>query len=344
MSRPELRRAQRCWSPARAAASASASRAAFAAAGADLHHRSPTIRRSSRRPRGARRARPPSPTSPTTRRSRRVARQRSAALDVLINNAGLERLTPLDDASAENEATFRRILEINVVGTFLVTRAALPRMRGRRAHHQYRLGLGPRRRAAVRRLCRLQARRHRPDQDLGEGARPARHHRQRGLPRLGADRGLHALARARWRSGAGRRETALLADIIGAQALPGLDGAGRHRRALSVPRLRSRRQHHRPDARHRSRRSAMVARLPESARWSPAPRAASAGRPLPRLARPARAVIGIDLVAPASCGDCRTRRRRHLPTKRRRRRASTRRRATLGGLDILVNCRRHRDR
>ena len=49
-------------------------------------------------------------------------------LDILINNAGLERLTPVEDDSAENEATFRRIIDINVVGTFLMTRAALPRM------------------------------------------------------------------------------------------------------------------------------------------------------------------------------------------------------------------------
>ncbi len=49
-------------------------------------------------------------------------------LDVLVNNAGLERMTPLDDASDDNEATFRRILEINVAGTFIVTRAALPKM------------------------------------------------------------------------------------------------------------------------------------------------------------------------------------------------------------------------
>ncbi len=47
-------------------------------------------------------------------------------IDVLINNAGYERLTPLDDPSAENEATFRRIIDINVTGTFMVTRAALP--------------------------------------------------------------------------------------------------------------------------------------------------------------------------------------------------------------------------
>ena len=49
-------------------------------------------------------------------------------LDVLINNAGLERLTPLDDDGAENEAVFRRGVEINVAGTFLMTRAALSRM------------------------------------------------------------------------------------------------------------------------------------------------------------------------------------------------------------------------
>lgn len=49
-------------------------------------------------------------------------------IDVLVNNAGLERLTALEDLSAENEATFRRILDVNVTGTFLMTRAALPRM------------------------------------------------------------------------------------------------------------------------------------------------------------------------------------------------------------------------
>lgn len=51
------------------------------------------------------------------------------ALDVLVNNAGLERVTPLEDTSPENEATFRRILEINVTGTFLMTRAAAATMR-----------------------------------------------------------------------------------------------------------------------------------------------------------------------------------------------------------------------
>ena len=49
-------------------------------------------------------------------------------LDVLVNNAGLERITPIDDLSAENEAVFRRILETNVTGTFLATRALLPKL------------------------------------------------------------------------------------------------------------------------------------------------------------------------------------------------------------------------
>ncbi len=47
-------------------------------------------------------------------------------VDVLINNAGLERITPLEDSSAENTRIFRRIIEINVTGTFLMTRAAAP--------------------------------------------------------------------------------------------------------------------------------------------------------------------------------------------------------------------------
>jgi NAD(P)-dependent dehydrogenase (short-subunit alcohol dehydrogenase family) len=51
------------------------------------------------------------------------------AIDVLINNAGLERLTPLADASAENLALFRRLLDINVTGTFIVTSTALPKIR-----------------------------------------------------------------------------------------------------------------------------------------------------------------------------------------------------------------------
>jgi len=49
-------------------------------------------------------------------------------IDVLINNAGLERLTPLEDRSADAAALFSRIVSINITGTYLITRAALPKM------------------------------------------------------------------------------------------------------------------------------------------------------------------------------------------------------------------------
>lgn len=47
-------------------------------------------------------------------------------IDVLINNAGLELITPIDEPGDEIENTFRRITDINVNGSFFVTRAALP--------------------------------------------------------------------------------------------------------------------------------------------------------------------------------------------------------------------------
>lgn len=49
-------------------------------------------------------------------------------IDVLINNAGLERLTPVEDTGPEVGALFQRIMDINVVGTFNVTRAVQLRM------------------------------------------------------------------------------------------------------------------------------------------------------------------------------------------------------------------------
>jgi NAD(P)-dependent dehydrogenase (short-subunit alcohol dehydrogenase family) len=49
-------------------------------------------------------------------------------IDILINNAGIERLTPLDDTSDATADIFRRILAINVTGTYIVTRAALPKI------------------------------------------------------------------------------------------------------------------------------------------------------------------------------------------------------------------------
>jgi NAD(P)-dependent dehydrogenase (short-subunit alcohol dehydrogenase family) len=49
-------------------------------------------------------------------------------IDVLVNNAGLERITPMLETGEEVEETFARIVQINVIGTYYVTREALPRM------------------------------------------------------------------------------------------------------------------------------------------------------------------------------------------------------------------------
>ena len=57
------------------------------------------------------------------------ALQKISSIDVLINNAGLERLTPLMEGGDEIETVFRRIIEINIIGTQMVTRRALAKMR-----------------------------------------------------------------------------------------------------------------------------------------------------------------------------------------------------------------------
>ena len=49
-------------------------------------------------------------------------------IDVLVNNAGLELITPIDVEGDEVEDAFRRIIDINVNGTYYVTRDAVPRM------------------------------------------------------------------------------------------------------------------------------------------------------------------------------------------------------------------------
>lgn len=53
----------------------------------------------------------------------------AGALDILVNNAGLELITPITDPSPEIDATFARITEINVIGTFSVIRTLLPQLK-----------------------------------------------------------------------------------------------------------------------------------------------------------------------------------------------------------------------
>ena len=143
-------------------------------------------------------------------------------LDVLVNNAGLERITPLADPDPEVEETFRRIIDINVNGTFLVTRHALPKMSRGRPDHPDRLDLEPHRGAGILRLRRQQARQPR----VHAGDRPRTwaegHPRQRRLPRLGPDGGRDAVARQHGAAHRAGRSSDLLDEIVGAQVLAGL--------------------------------------------------------------------------------------------------------------------------
>lgn len=50
-------------------------------------------------------------------------------IDVLINNAGLERLTPIRSDDPSTLDTYARITDININGSFWVTHAALPHMK-----------------------------------------------------------------------------------------------------------------------------------------------------------------------------------------------------------------------
>lgn len=56
------------------------------------------------------------------------ALERLDRIDVLINNAGLELMTPVTDGSDAVSDAFRRVVDINVTGTALVTAAAVGRI------------------------------------------------------------------------------------------------------------------------------------------------------------------------------------------------------------------------
>lgn len=49
-------------------------------------------------------------------------------IDVLVNNAGIERVTPIVDAPDVSDDDFARVIDTNVTGTYGVTRQAVPHM------------------------------------------------------------------------------------------------------------------------------------------------------------------------------------------------------------------------
>jgi 3-hydroxybutyrate dehydrogenase len=105
--------------------------AAFAAAGADLtilsstndiHQAGARITEAAGRPVRA------ATCDITDRAAVREVVGRLGSLNVLVNNAGLELITPMMEPGDVVEETFARIIQVNVVGTYYVTRAALPLM------------------------------------------------------------------------------------------------------------------------------------------------------------------------------------------------------------------------
>ncbi len=142
-------------------------------------------------------------------------------IDVLINNAGLERMTPLVSDDPATESVFRRIVEINIIGTDLVTRRAIGKMPrgasiintasiwGRVAEPLF--GAYVASKHAIIGLTKTWAKELGPSGIRVNAICP-------GWVRTEAS--MRSLARMAERSGA--NETELLADIVGAQALPGL--------------------------------------------------------------------------------------------------------------------------
>ncbi len=144
-------------------------------------------------------------------------------IDVLVNNAGLELLTPLDsDDPDQAETDFRRIVDINITGTFLMTRAALPLMTAPGAN--------------IINTCSIWSRTSEP----GFSAYASSKHASLGLTRTFAKelgpRGIRVngvcpgwvrtvasmRSLARMSAETGRTEEDLLAEITGNQILPGL--------------------------------------------------------------------------------------------------------------------------
>ena len=63
---------------------------------------------------------------------RRIATEAAAAwgrIDVLVNNAAITRFIPHADLEALDSASFREVMDVNLMGPFQMTRAALPWLR-----------------------------------------------------------------------------------------------------------------------------------------------------------------------------------------------------------------------
>ena len=107
-------------------------------------------------------------------------------LDVLVNNAGIQFVSPIEDFPVDK---YNAIIALNLSSAFHTIRAAMRSMKAAqvRAHHQYRLGARARRLAVQVGLRRGQARHRRLDQDGRARRRAVQRALQRDLAGLRAD-------------------------------------------------------------------------------------------------------------------------------------------------------------
>ncbi len=109
------------------------------------------------------------------------------SIDCFFNNAGIEgKFAPTQEY---DEAMFDAVIGVNLKGVFLGMRHVLPVMlkQGRGCHRQYGIGGRPVRRTRHGALCRLEARRARPDQGGIVRRRAPRHQGECGMPWPGRD-------------------------------------------------------------------------------------------------------------------------------------------------------------
>ena len=138
-------------------------------------------------------------------------------VDVLVNNAGILRITPLLDITVDEwdlvmDVNARSMLVATQVAARAMIAAAAPGPGFRRDHrqgHQHGEHGRQARRGQPGALRRVQGRRRVAHPGGGDRARPLRHHRQRHLSGLRAHRHgrRHAHRRRWWRRGARRRRS-----------------------------------------------------------------------------------------------------------------------------------------
>ena len=104
---------------------------------------------------------------------------KAGSIDILVNNASIVPFIAWDDVDLDH---WNKIIDVNLTGTFIVSRAATDQMRAAVQARPRHLDLVQHllcRHAQHGCLCGRQGRRHRPHPGTGDRTRQVRHHGQR---------------------------------------------------------------------------------------------------------------------------------------------------------------------